>query len=323
MTKLVADDREKIPVIAVLGPTASGKTSLAVRLAQHFNGEVISCDSMQIYQGMRIATAKPDENEMQGVRHHLIDFLSVDQRFSVSEFVPAAARAAEDISSRGKQVFLCGGTGLYADAFLQGMSFPEDDGAQEKRAELTEFFHARGIDALRERLLKLDPEAALSIDMDNPKRVLRAIEICESSGKTLKAYRADNIPPVSPYRVLRLCLDFKDREKLYDRINQRVDQMIEQGLEEEARAYYCLPSRCTASQAIGYKELKPYFDGALSFEEAAQNIKQATRRYAKRQLTWFRRFDSAHFLYVDAEDVYVQAARLCGEFLEGVKADEP
>lgn len=317
LSSVLCDTRP--PVIALLGPTASGKTALAIALAERFDGEIISCDSMQIYRGMDIATAKPTAEERARVPHHLIDFLPVDSSFSVSDFVARATEAASDIRSRGRTVFLCGGTGLYADAFLSGMSFPTLEGTAQTRAELEEFFRREGLEALQNRLLRLDPDAPKEIDLANPKRVLRAIEICECSGLPLRVYRERNRSGSSPYRVLSLCLDFRDRDALYRRIDRRTDEMIKGGLLEEARNYYALSERCTASQAIGYKELKLYFDGSSDLPHAVEQIKKATRHYAKRQLTWFRknRVGTVRYLYADEPDTEQKAYSLCEAFLKG------
>lgn len=308
---------KKIPVIAVLGPTASGKTSLAVALAVKFNGEVVSCDSMQIYKGMSIATAKPTQEETAGIPHHLIDFVAPEASFSASDYVKYAKEAVNDIALRGKNVFLCGGTGLYADSFLNGMIFTDLHGTDEKREELKNFYNEYGKEALFQRLGTVDPEASVQIDRNNIKRVIRAIEICECSGKTVREYNQSNLNADSPYNSLRLVIDFKDREKLYNRINSRVDIMLERGLVREAEYYCRLPQINTASQAIGYKELKPYFDGEISFDEAIENLKKSTRHYAKRQLTWFRRNKNAVFLYADCEDITAKAEAICEKFLKG------
>lgn len=310
-------DSIKIPVIAVLGPTASGKTALAIALAKRFDGEIISCDSMQIYQGMDIATAKPSAKELAEAKHHLIGFLSPEQSFSAAEYVRMASECIADIYKRGKTVFLCGGTGLYADALLSGMQFPDAPDADQHRAEILAFYQENGAEALLKRLEKADPAAAAQIDCNNIKRVLRAVEICESSGLPLSVYQAQNIPPDSPYRTLRLVLDFQNRENLYARINARVDQMVQSGLFAEAEIYFSTANSKTAAQAIGYKELKPYFDGEISKVEAIAHLKQATRRYAKRQQTWLRREQNVCRLYVDGEDILEKAVAVCEKFQKG------
>lgn len=314
-----SDYQKPARVIAILGPTASGKTSLAIHLAKRFDGEIISCDSMQLYQGMNIATAMPTKEERIAIKHHLIDFLPADTPFSVSEYVDLATKTAEEISRRGKNIFLCGGTGLYADAFLQGMTFPNFENSTEKRQELEEFLQKNGLEALKQRLVRADAEALSLIDEKNPKRVLRAVEICESSGQSLRAYREENLPKKARYPHMKICLDFHNRELLYDRINRRVDEMLSSGLIDEARQYYQLPLRCTSSQAIGYKELKPYFDGEISLPEAVEKIKQATRHYAKRQQTWFRRqkTEKSIYLYVDEQNMKEKAENICEAFLKG------
>lgn len=312
---------DKIPVIAVLGPTASGKTSLAVELAKRLDGEIVSCDSMQIYKGMDIATAKPTVEEMQGIKHYLIDFVSPLVSFSVFDYISYASDAISKIDSHGKNVILCGGTGLYADSLLNGISFSDLNGVQEKRAELIAFYEQRGADMLFERLRNIDSEAALLTDRNNIKRVIRALEICECSGQTLKEYRNRNIKNESPYNALRLVIDYKDREILYKRINERVDLMVKNGLVEEARAYLNTPVGNTALQAIGYKELKPYFNNVISLCDALDNLKKSTRHYAKRQLTWFRRCPENIFLYADNGDITDTAEEICIKFLKGEKID--
>ncbi|MBR1812041.1 MAG: tRNA (adenosine(37)-N6)-dimethylallyltransferase MiaA [Clostridia bacterium] len=308
---------EKIPVIAVLGPTASGKTSLAVAIAARFDGEVVSCDSMQIYKNLSIATAKPTAEDMRGIPHHLIDFLPPSQAYSVADYVQAAQAAIRDIHAQGKTVVLCGGTGLYADALLDGMSFAAIDVSAEKRAEIRNYYETNGLAATVARLAAADPAAPAQIDVNNPKRALRALEICESTGRPLAEYRQANLPSDTPYRVLRLVIDFADREALYARIHRRAEMMLDAGLIEETKAYYALPQVSTASQAIGYKELKPWLDGEVSLETAVENLKKATRHYAKRQQSWFRRSDDAVRLYADREDITARAFALCEDFLKG------
>ena len=306
----------KIPVVAVTGPTASGKTALAVRLAQAYGGEVISADSMQIYRGMDIATAKPTKEEMRGVPHHLMDFLPPDAPYSVAAFCRDAAAAARDIVSRGKRVFLAGGTGLYADAFLTGMRFPEETDPAAVREILLQKKEALGIQALYDELTAVDPETAGSIHINNEKRVLRALEIYYLTNASPARARLQAVSGESDYAPFYIALVFRDRNALYSRINERVDDMIRRGLPEEARAFYASGASLTASQAIGYKELKPWLDGETDFETAVENLKRATRRYAKRQLTWLRRGPEKHYLYRDAlsdEALFEQACRLIDE----------
>lgn len=300
----------KIPVLAVVGPTASGKTALAVSLAEFYGAEVVSADSMQIYRGMDIATAKPAPEEMRGVRHHLIDFLDPAESYSAAAFCADAAKAVEDIVSRGRRVILCGGTGLYTDSFLSGLRFADEPENETLRRKLQARKETEGIEALYEELRALDPETAAAVHINNEKRVLRALELYYATGEKPSAVRARAKAAEAPYRSETVGLFFEDRALLYDRIDRRVDRMLEAGLVEEARAFYAADSAGTAAQAIGYKELKPYLDGALPLETAAENLKRATRRYAKRQLTWFGRNGDIHRIYRDGlsdEDVFEKA----------------
>ncbi len=289
---------EKIPVAVVAGPTASGKTSLAIELAKHCGGEIVSADSMQVYAEMRIGTARPDESEMQGIPHHMMGFLSPTESFSVAEYVEQAGRCIEEIHARGKLPILAGGTGLYIRSLLRGIRFsemPEDAALRKDLEEASE----RDPQALWEQLRQVDPEAAAAIHPNNRKRVIRALEVFRLTGVPFSVQSRQAAEGESPYRWAMLCLGFHDRQTLYDRINYRVDWMIEQGLLEEAENFLKNHPGGTAVQAIGYKELAPYFRGELSLEAAAENIRRETRRYAKRQLTWFRREEGAHWLYVD------------------------
>lgn len=295
--------REKIPLAAVVGPTATGKTALGIQLCQRLGGEIVSCDSMQVYQGLPIGTAQPTQSERAAVPHHLVDFLPVETPFSVSDYVDAAGRAVEDIHRRGKLPVLVGGTGLYARSLLRGFSFEEKGRDEGLRQRLFQEAEELGADALYRRLRQLDPKAAGEIHPHNVKRVVRALEYIQLCGEPFSAQAERSHLAQSPYRYAMLCLSFRDREKLYRRIDLRVDRMLEQGLLEEAEAFF---HRCrqggpvpTAAQAIGYKELFPYFRGEASLEEAVESLKRESRRYAKRQITWFSREERVWFLYVD------------------------
>ncbi len=275
---------EKQKIISVVGPTASGKTSLAVELAKIFDGEVISADSMQIYQGMKIATAKPDKAEMQGIPHHLMDFLPPDKSYSVAMFTDDAKRCITDISSRGKLPILAGGTGLYVDSLLRNIKFSEEERDEKLSRELWQKYEEEGIDSLLQKLSAIDPPSYERLkEGRNPKRIIRAIEFFYTTGKTITG------------------LGFLDREKLYERINLRVDLMLRNGLLEEARQVLGSELSQTSVKAIGYKELMPYFEGEQSLEECIEKLKRETRRYAKRQLTWFKRDKEINWLYVDEE----------------------
>ncbi|MBQ8497468.1 MAG: tRNA (adenosine(37)-N6)-dimethylallyltransferase MiaA [Clostridia bacterium] len=293
---------KKIPVIAIAGPTASGKSSLAMQLCKDLNGELISCDSMQIYRGMDIGTAKPTEKDRAEVPHHLIDICDPDTDFSAAAFAELAKKAIEDVYSRGKMPILCGGTGLYLDSVLRGVDFGEMEPDLAYRTELLAFAEKEGAEALHARLREIDPEAAEAIHPNNIKRVARALEICKLSGMTKTEWDKNAIRGESPYNACIIALDYKNRDNLYVRIHMRVDEMFRMGLEEEARTLFekgYLASETTAGGAIGYKELLGYLNGEMTKAEAADAIKIATRHYAKRQLTWLRRNPAVHWLYPD------------------------
>ncbi len=277
-------------VLAVVGATASGKTALSIALAGELGGEIISCDSMQIYRGMDIGTAKPTVEERAGIPHHLIDIAEPSETFSVADYAPLAVKAIEDISSRGKLPIFCGGTGLYLDAVLSANVYSEACSDAALREGLTWEAETKGALALWERLRVEDAESAAVIHPNNVKRVIRALEIKLLTGIPKSEWdRRSRLAP-SPYRSVVLGLSYPDRELLYRRIGQRVDRMMEAGLLGEVKALYesgALPRESTAAQAIGYKEMLSYLDGACSLEEAVESVKTATRRYAKRQITWF------------------------------------
>ena len=293
---------EKIKIAAVTGPTASGKTALAIELAKRLDGEIISCDSMQIYRGMDIGTAKPTAEELSQVRHHLVDILPPDAPYSCSDYVKDAERAVEDIVSRGKLPIFCGGTGLYLDRFLKGGN---DEGAafdESLREELKQFVEKNGADALYDRLVQLDPEAAASIHKNNVKRVMRAVEICLVTGEKKSEIDKRNAQVTDRYDHRVITLTFSSRELLYSRIDTRVDDMLEQGLLDETRRLMdegVFERSQTAAQAIGYKELLPYLRGECALDICVDELKRATRRYAKRQITWFSGKDYARKIYVD------------------------
>lgn len=280
---------EKIPVIAVCGPTASGKTAVGVELALRLGGEVVSADSMQIYKGLAISTAKPSPEEMRGVPHHLMDFLEPDEPFSVADYVKMARECISDIRSRGKLPIIVGGTGLYINSLIDNISFDHIVSDDSLRKELEEEAVKMGKEHMHEKLRSLDPQAAESIHPNNVIRVIRAIEMCLLSGRTGSENREESRKKQSPYEPCMIGLTCFDRQVLYDRINRRVDKMFEDGLEAEVRAVYEKYKLRTAFNAIGFKEMIPYFEGECSLEEAADKIKQESRHYAKRQLTWFRR----------------------------------
>lgn len=284
---------EKTKIICVVGATASGKTDLAVKLAKAVDGEIISADSMQVYKNMPIATAVATKEEQEGVPHHLVEFLNTDETFSVADYVELAKSKIAEITSRGRVPIVAGGTGLFVDSLVKNISFSEVGSNAEIRNELAE----KSNEELYERLLKLDPNAAEDIHPNNRKRVIRALELCMSG--TSKTEQNENSMFIdSPYDALYIGIGYKDRQRLYDRINKRVDLMLEAGLENEARQMLGKQG-LTARQAIGHKELQPYIDGKITLDEATENLKRETRRYAKRQLTWFRRNENINWLYAD------------------------
>lgn len=291
--------------LAITGPTASGKTALSIELAKRLSGEIISCDSMQIYREMSIGTAKPTEEERAIVAHHLIDFLSPLESFSAERYRECALEAAKDISSRGKLPVFVGGTGLYIDSVMRSSvaESPESDPEYRKRLLDTVKSEEDAL-VLWERLRSVDAESAEKIHRNNVKRVIRALEIYEKTGKSKSEFDRKSKSLSSEISVGMITLDFHDRENLYRRADQRVDIMLKEGLLEEVISLYNrgLLDGATASQAIGYKELLTYVRGEKTLEEATEDLKTATRRYAKRQLTWFRRYPDALRLYPDTED---------------------
>ncbi len=280
----------KIKILAVVGSTASGKSALALSLARRLGGEIVSCDSMQLYRRMDIGTAKPTKAEREAVAHHLIDAVDPCESFSCADYVAAASRAAREINARVKLPIFCGGTGLYLDACLRGGGFEETVTDLSLRAELAAFAEEHGNHALHERLARIDPDGAAAIHENNVKRVIRAIEIYETTGMTkTEADRRSRLID-SPYDATVIGLRYPEREILYARIDSRVDQMLEQGLLEETRALLAqgvFEKNRTAAQAIGYKELLAHLRGEESLAEAVERLKAATRHYAKRQMTWF------------------------------------
>ncbi len=289
-----------INVVSVVGPTASGKTKLSVELAKLFNGEVVSADSMQIYKDMRIATAKPDENEKCGIKHHMMDFLEPDKSYSVAEYVKDASKCIENISHRGKLPVVAGGTGLYVDSLLNNLTFTEQARNCELCKELMNIYQSDGIDKLLEMLNEFDPESAVRLsEQKNVKRIIRAIEIYKTTGVTITEQNKSSKNVPSPYNAVKIGINFRDRQKLYDRINARVDIMLKQGLLNETKRVLSKPLSFTSAKAIGYKELTPYFEGTKTLEECVEKLKMETRRYAKRQITWFKRDAEINWIYPD------------------------
>ena len=285
------------PIICIAGPTASGKTALAVELAKQLNGEVISCDSMQVYKRMDIGTAKPTEEEMQGVPHHMIDVAEPDEDFSVSRYCCLAAPIVDDIVARGKTAIIAGGTGLYMDSLIRGNAFAPFP-ATGVRERLEAQADSEGMEFMLNWLRSIDPEAAARLHLSDRKRVIRALEVYLETGQTITEHnrKTQLIPP--KYTPLWLGLDFADRAELYRRIDRRVDMMLEMGLISEIQGLLAsgIPPRCTAMQAIGYKEFVNALNGEETIAQAAEEVKKSSRHYAKRQLTWFRRNPKLHWL---------------------------
>jgi tRNA dimethylallyltransferase len=277
-------------VLILTGPTASGKTALAVALAKAYGGEIVSADSMQIYKGLDITTAKPTPAELEAVPHHLIGVISPTVSFSVADYIPLAKAAIADILSRGKTPIITGGTGLYIKSLRDGINFSKDGTDFCVRRRLQSELDSHGNKALWERLSSLDPESAGKIHPQNAIRVIRALEIIETTGKKFSDYRKEAVKGSSDADFIGCYLDYDNRNTLYSRINRRVDEMICNGMVAECKAAYESGeyTGTTVSQAIGYKELIPYLNGETSLKEATEQITQSTRRYAKRQLTWFR-----------------------------------
>ena len=304
------------PIICLAGPTASGKTALAVELAKEFDGEVVSCDSMQVYRRMDIGTAKPTKEEMQGIPHHMIDVASPEEDYSVSRYCAQAAPSVEDIVARGKTAIIAGGTGLYMDSLIRGNDFapfPSTGVRQRLEAQAD----AEGLEAMADWLRSVDPEAAERIH--DRKRLLRALEVYLETGETITEHnrRTQAIPP--RFTPVWLGLDFEDRQQLYDRIDLRVTKMLEMGLLEEIRELLAsgVPEKATAMQAIGYKEFVDALASRETLEAAADQVRQSSRRYAKRQLTWFRRNKAMHWLIREkqttGEDIFRSARQVLRE----------
>lgn len=291
--------KDKIKVVSVVGPTASGKTRLSVEIAKNLNGEIVSADSMQIYKGMTIATAAPTEDEKQGIKHHLMEFLSSDKSFSVADYVEFAHKAIYEIHKSDKLPIIVGGTGLYIDSLLNNIKFTDNSSDIKVREKYTELLKEYGISYLLNMLKEIDIVSYNKLSNEiNAKRIIRALEFYEVTGKTITEQNI-NSKQASPYDTTKIGLTCKDRQLLYDRINKRIDIMLENGLIHEAKQVLKSDLSETAKKAIGYKELIPYFSGEQGLDECIETLKMNTRRYAKRQLTWFRRDEEINWLYID------------------------
>lgn len=288
------------PIIA--GPTASGKTALAVRVAAAIGGEVVSADSMQIYDGVSVGTARPTIEEMQGIPHHLLGFVSLKEKYSVALYLEDAHGVFSDIYHRNSVPVMCGGTGLYIQSFVENRQLFEEEPNPELRRQYMQIAEKQGVEVLLERLRSVDPAAADRLHPNDLHRMMRALEVYDTTGRTITEQTALSLSVPSPYTPCLFVLDFHDRDKLYERINRRVDVMLDNGLLEEAKRVLCTDPDATVTQAIGYKEFAAYFDGIISLDEAADRLRQQTRRYAKRQLSWFRRMSHTHTVWVDDFD---------------------
>ena len=304
-------------IICIAGPTASGKTALAVALAKELNGEVVSCDSMQVYKRMDIGTAKPTPEEMQGIPHHMIDVAEPWEDFSVSRYCEMAAPIVDDIISRGKTAIIAGGTGLYMDSLIRGSAFAPfpSTGVRERLEAQAD---AEGMEAMLSRLRAVDPDSAARLHLSDRKRIIRALEVFLETGETITEHnrKTQAVPP--RYTPLWLGLDFSERGELYRRIDLRVGKMLETGLIEEIQSLLDsgIPEKATAMQAIGYKEFVDSLDGRCTIEEAADQVRQSSRRYAKRQLTWFRRNRRIHWIIREdsSGEILETARRIVSDF---------
>jgi len=304
-------------VVAIGGPTATGKTALSLALAQRFGGEIINADSMQVYRQLSVGTAKPMEEERAQAPHHLLDFLPPEQPYSVADFTAAAGELIGQITARGRLPLVVGGTGLYITSLLNGVRFAPEDTDPALRRRLQQQAETQGAEVLYARLQAVDPAYAAKVHPHNLPRIIRALELYESTGRTMSEQQRQSRPAAAPYRSLCLCLTCRDRAVLYRRIDQRVDKMLREGLLPEAELVWQNRERYrTAAQAIGYKEFFPYFEGKEPLDTCVNRLKQATRQYAKRQLTWFRHQNEAQWLYLDEEDVVQKAVEQVEHFLQ-------
>lgn len=289
-------------IIAVVGPTASGKTSAAINIANEFDGEIVCCDSMQVYKEMRIGTASATDEELDQAKHHMLSYVDPLTDYNAALYQKDARNVIEDIYGRGKVPVICGGTGLYAKSIIYNMDFSTAINDEEYRTKLQNIYEEKGVDFLFNMLLEVDKESARNIHKNNVKRVIRALEIHHVSGVPKSDQKQDEKEYYDKTCIIGLS---HDRQKLYDRINMRVDIMVGEGLEEEARNLYergCTPEN-NCMQAIGYKEYFQYFNGIITLDECIDKIKQASRKYAKRQMTWFNKMDVEWFQF---EEVILQ-----------------
>ena len=305
-------------IVVIVGPTASGKTRMAVELAQLHNGEVVSADSMQIYRGMDIGTAKPTREEMGGVPHHMLDVADPGEDFSVARYVDMAAQCVDDILARGKPPIVAGGTGLYIDSLLSGRTFAPFSPDSALRGQLEAELAQKGGQAMLEELAGVDPESARRLHPNDHKRIIRALEVYRSTGRTITQHNLETqaIPP--RYEACTIGLAFRDRGAMWARIDQRVEEMAAAGLEDEVRRLLTsgISPRCTAMQAIGYKEFTQALEGTMDWKEARELVKLRSRQYAKRQLTWFRRNPHTHWVLWNDPPDFEQGRRESTKYLE-------
>ena len=305
----------RIKTVFIVGPTASGKTGLGVSLAERFSGEIVSADSMQIYKGIHIASAALDMQEMRGIPHHLLEFLEPSDSYSVADYVKAARAVIADIEKRGRLPIVVGGTGLYISSLADNTEYTEDETDYELRRSLESRFDEIGAEQMLRELAEFDPDTAARLHPNNRRRIIRAFEVYKTTGKTVTEQNALSHSGEEYIEPLLIGIKYHDREKLYERINRRVDIMLESGLLEEAKT--AVSQSGGAVQAIGHKELSGFINGNCSLGEAVENLKRQTRRYAKRQLTWFNRDKRINWIYADeTEDLFTEAARLTEKFLE-------
>ena len=307
---------ETIPLLVIVGPTASGKTRLSIDLARQFGGEIVSADSMQIYRKMSVGTAKPTPEEMGEIPHHLIDFVEPGERFSVAEYVELARKVIGEIHARGNLPIVVGGTGLYISSLIDNVEFAETGSSLEIRQKYQDMAAREGNAAVLEKLREVDPETAASLHENNIGRVIRALELYELTGIPMSRHKQLSRQHPSPYRLCCLALDYRSRQTLYDRINQRVSLMVEHGLLDEVRELVRSGYSATAAQAIGYKELIPWLEGEAPLEDCLERIRMQSRRYAKRQLTWFRRDPRIHWFYPDDYPDYGELYKNIVDYIE-------
>lgn len=307
---------EKIPVLVIVGPTATGKSRLAVEIARKINGEIINGDSMQVYKGLNIGTAKPTQDEMKGIPHHLIGIIDQNENFNLSCYVKLAKKTIEDVYVKGKVPILVGGTGLYIDSVINNVNLDVVPQDLKLREELLKKASIHGIEYLMDTLKKIDEEAAKKIKINDVKRIVRALEINYITGKNVLDIYKNSNDVMQIYNPFIIGLNYNNRQLLYKKINDRIDKMIELGLVDEANQLFIKGLSKTSVQAIGYKELKNYFNQIETLENTIQKIKQNTRKYAKRQLTWFKRNGKINWVNIDEYENFEDVVNCCLKLLE-------